>query len=130
MKKKYYYIIGIGALLICAVLIFTASCGAKNAIIGTWEYAAQDGQDTDILVFKENGDFELKVGTKSIPGAYVTENGTLTIELSKTYEIDDSGINIKEIDKPIRYQWSYKIEGDKLTLTYEDGAQGIYKKTN
>lgn len=128
MKKKYYYIIGIVIVVICAVLFVTTSCGQKNAIVGTWEYVAQDGQETDILVFKENGDFELQVDSKSIPGAYKTEDGKLTIELSKTYEIDENGISIKEIDQPVRYQWTYVIEGDKMTLTYEDGAQGIYKK--
>ncbi len=128
MKKKYYYIIGAVVLIICAVLIFTVACGAKNPIVGTWKFVASQGQESDTLVFKENGDFELQVGSKSIPGAYKAEDGKLTIELSKTYEIDENGINIKEIDQPIRYQWTYKIEGDKLTLTYEDGAQGIYQK--
>lgn len=128
MNKKVYYIIGALAVLVVAILIFTVSCGSKNPIVGTWEYAAEEGQETDTLVFKENGEFELKVANKSIPGAYEANNGVLTIELSKTYEIDENGVNIKEINEPIRYTWSYTIEEDKLILTYEDGAQGIYQR--
>jgi|GEM_PF-2424286 len=127
-NKKIYLIVGTAAVIVLAIWFITVSCSSKNPIVGTWKYVAEQGQETDTLTFKENGEFELQVDNKSIPGAYETSDGKLTIELSKTYEIDESGINIKEIDKPIRYQWSYAIDGDKLTLTYEDGAQGIYTR--
>jgi len=97
--------------LLLAIMVFSlAGCSSpKNAIVGKWvgSFETYTFYDDHTLKYSDSGD-------SSTPGTYSIVNDQLELfENGKT-----APVNV----------FHYKIEGNELTLTREDGAQFKFKK--
>jgi len=110
MNTKKFLAALLAIVMICAVL--TACGGEGDALKGTWSGTYQDGEAS--WEFDGNGNCKLtNVFLQEQPGTYTIKSDT---------EVE---INMDGWDAPITY--TYKIEGDKLTLTADNPLSPNYE---
>ncbi len=102
-----------------AVLVMVmslAACGGNKELVGTWEHTAEaNGQSvTTKYEFKSNGDCVMTVAGLTIECEYETDGDKLT------FIIEFLGVETTE-------EWTYKVEGDTMTLV-KDGETTVLKK--
>lgn len=103
-------------LVVVALATMLVACGGKSdSIIGTWE-ATQDGV-TASFTFEEGGKGKME---------------TMGMSVDTTWEIKDGKLNINAsvmgAETAAVAGADYKVEGNKLTITYEDEPLVLTRK--
>lgn len=92
------------------------ACGSNSEFVGTWECTTEaNGQSiTTRYEFKSNGDCVMSVAGLTIECEYETDGDKLI------FSIEVLGVETTE-------EWTYKIDGNTMTLT-KDGQSTVLKK--
>ena len=112
MKK----LIALGAT--AAAISMIAACGGgtstSQSLIGKWA-ETEDGLETSIE-FKEDGKLEYGLAGITIDGTYeIEDSDTVKINVSTWYDNEEPS------------SFTYKINGDTLSLTSDDGKRSNYE---
>ncbi len=128
-------------LLLLPLLILTACSGAEDpeSLIGTWSVTTGNeaqGSYTTQYRFNDDGTYEI-TSTSTLASGIQTQDGQSVFTDTKTgkYTVDGDGLTLQneytqEDGKKNQYEvkYTYKIEGDTLTLETEQGAVTTYVK--
>lgn len=105
--KKIYGILMLAMLAMCSVAF--VSCGddddeENGSIVGTWREVGSDEDDYWEFTFKSDGTYEEDDDGHYDKGTYKLDGNTLTV-IGEKYGTS---------------QYTYKVSGKKLTLTWEE----------
>ncbi|MBQ0110198.1 MAG: hypothetical protein KBS44_07995 [Clostridiales bacterium] len=113
--KKFIKLFSLCLAVLFIVSVFS-SCGSKNKLIGTWVLLDEDKNSADEkLILADDGTGTIKSGMLSSSLTWSAENGQLFITSSVCGMTNMTG-------------YSYKIFGDVLILTDENGEEQMYRK--
>ena len=113
MKK---ILISLCTIVLCFVLI---GCGKENTITGKWEYKDKDAGYT--ITYEFNSDET---------GNWHLDNGDEKSSKEFTYTVDDKNIEIifKDDEDNLKYNYTYELEDDILTLSDSLGEVNEFRK--
>ena len=111
MKKQISAIVLIAALLV----LLASACGSTDPLVGKWEFSSGNGT----YFFWESELVELKTdGT-----IYSSEDG----DNGKWSTSGNDQLRV-EAEYGRVYDFTYQINGDRLTITDEDGDRGVFQR--
>lgn len=112
--KKRRRIISV-CMTVLVMLLAVAGCGKKEDITGKWVYTEESTGQTASMEFFSDGTGKItEEDSLSYSCEWTTEDGRLKVEV-------DTGI-LGKISRVV----DYKLDGDTLTLTDDDGESAIY----
>ena len=98
-------------LIVTLIATLFAGCSAKKKLVGTWENEDED----QTMVLASDGTGSIKAEGMSASLTWSVEGKTLFLTITVCGQTESS-------------EMIYKVSGNKLILTDEDGEQTIYYK--
>ena len=111
MKKQVL----VSILLAVLLVMFAGACSSTDPLVGNWEFSSGDGTyffwESELVEFNTDGT------------VFSSEDG----DSDKWSTSGNNELKV-EADYGRSYEYTYQINGDRLTITDEDGDRGVFQR--